>query len=60
MVREAFKRIVEVEKEDEASLNPAQYNNSGYYSNSSDDINPNDDYYTIDSDREPAEWKHKY
>jgi len=55
MVREAFKRIVEVEKEDEASLNPAQYNNSEYYSNSSDDINPNDDYYTIDSDREPAE-----
>jgi len=55
MVREAFKRIVEAEKEDEASLNPAQYNNSEYYSNSLDDINPNDDYYTIDSDREPAE-----
>jgi len=60
MVREAFKRIVEAEKEDEASLNPAQYNNSEYYSNSLDDINPNDDYYTIDSDREPTEWKHKY
>ncbi|XP_039775419.1 uncharacterized protein LOC120642897 [Panicum virgatum] len=59
VVRESFEHNAIAEEELEEGVETNNNLEQGQTSSESNGTDPNDDYYTIDSDREPAEWKHR-